>query len=151
MTLLLLALVLQAAPTLQRRDTPAPMPSPELTAPGRDTLPAGAEGEYRWRELGEVIQLYIENHHLRGYLTERSDRGHARSAPLTFTFASASARGEQVQFTTRELHGTTYAFTGHLIQDLRPSHQEGAWILEGTLTAQGSAPLHISASLAPTR
>jgi hypothetical protein len=150
---LLLLLLLQTVPTLQHRGTSPPPLAPTVAQPaGPSTLPLGAEGEYRWRENDEVIQLFVENKQLQGYLTRRTARNDAGSAPLTFDFTSGSARNGRVQFATRALHGETYTFDGIVQRNAHPTEQQGEWLLEGTLvlhTGDTSVPEHISAPLAP--
>jgi hypothetical protein len=121
---------------LQRRAA-ASAPT-EAVRQGSDTLPDGADGEYRWRESGEVIELYVEDGRLSGYLTRRSERGQAGSAPLTFALAEGQVRGVEVHFTTRTLHGESYEFKGRLEQNLRPEPGEGPWRLAGQLTERPS-------------
>ena len=97
-------------------------------------FPVEAEGEYRWREPDEVIELYFENGALRGYLTRRSERGKADSAPMTFAFAEASAAGGTLSFTTRHIHGDWYSFKGRVVRGPVTSRSlDGYYLLRGTL------------------
>ena len=101
----------------------------------RQALPIAAEGEYRWGEPGEVIELYVEEGALRGYLTRRTERSHADSSPMTFAFASVGTTGTSLTFATQHIHGDWYSFTGQVVRGIAKSpHQEGYYLLQGTLT-----------------
>jgi hypothetical protein len=103
-----------------------------LTA--RQALPEAAEGEYRWRETGEVIELYVEDQALHGYLTRRSDQHGTDSAPMTFDFVQTDTAGGRVQFATSHIHGEWYSFSGHIARGagVVPGH-EGDYLLQGVL------------------
>jgi hypothetical protein len=142
----LLLLAMQQAPTLQHR----PASSPEATAAAptkaaRSSLPVDADGEYQFGETGEVIELYVEEHALRGYLLKRSEPGRAASTPLTYDFAAggadARAGDSSVHFTTRTVHGEFYSFTGSLVRGRATSPSTlGYYLLRGQLTLhQGAA------------
>ena len=127
------------AQTLHRRlpteSAEATQAAPAASQDARSALPLAAEGEYRWGESGEVINLYVENGKLRGYLTRRSERGSAGSAPMTFAFTEAETSGSTLSFATRHIHGDWYSFKGHILRGpaSRPSI-EGYYLLEGRLS-----------------
>ncbi len=135
---LLLALASGAlhAQTLQHRPSAnvEATPAPSALTDARQALPRAAEGEYRWGEPGEVIELYVENDALRGYMTRRSERGSAASAPMTFTFAQAGVNEGKLNFRTRSIHGDWYSFKGQVVRGPAASRAlEGYYVLEGTL------------------
>ncbi len=126
-------------PALERRAAHAADPAPSA-ATGRTDLPPEAEGEYPWGRLGEEIELYFEHGRLQGYMTQRSEAGNDRSAPMTFDFASTHAEGHALQWTTRVVHGVFYSFTGSLERGpVATPAQPGFYVLSGTLTTHGGA------------
>ena len=134
--------------TLQQRKPAAAGPpvsaeqaSGHTGGPARGALPLAAEGEYRWGESGEVINLYVEGGELHGYMTRRSDRRNAGSAPMTFHFAQASTTGDQLSFATSHIHGDWYSFTGHVVRGTAATPREdGYYLLVGTLQIHLDAP-----------
>ena len=140
LSMAMLACIAQSQTLQQRKPSPAGATVDEPSASttpdnAQAALPAAAEGEYRWGETGEVIELYAENGALRGYMTRRSERHVAGSAPITFAFSKAQIKDGAVSFTTRSIHGDWYSFTGRIVRgpSARP-HQDGAFLLQGTLT-----------------
>ncbi len=127
--------------TLQQRKPSAGVPPDAVTekapaTPARDALPLEAEGEYRWGEAGEVIELYVEGSALHGYLTRRSERRDAGSAPISFTFADTKTTGRSLSFTTRQIHGDWYSFEGEIVEIAQGKQRKGAeFLLQGTLIA----------------
>jgi hypothetical protein len=104
------------------------------SAQARQSLPEGAEGDYRWRETGEVIQLYIEDDALHGYLTRRSEQHSTSSAPMTFDFLQSDTAGGRVQFVTSHIHGEWYSFSGHIARGVAVAPgREGDYLLQGVL------------------
>ena len=99
-------------------------------------LPEEAEGEYQWGDSGEVINLYVENGRLDGYLTQRSERRQVNSTPITFSFDRTTVHGSQITFTTQRIHGDWYSFTGSLVRGSAVSpRQQGYYLLNGTLSS----------------
>ncbi len=130
-TALCLTLLFQ---TLQHRSSPAADATASAGADARRALPLAAEGEYRWGETGEVIELYVEGGALHGYMTRRGERRDAGSAPMTFAFIKAGATGTTLSFTTRQIHGDWYSFEGRVVRGPAASrNQDGYYVLEGTL------------------
>lgn len=119
---------------LQHRSPSAADATAIARTDARKALPLEAEGEYRWGEPGEVIELYVEDGALRGYMTHRSERREAGSAPLTFSFTKAGTNGATLSFTTRQIHGDWYSFEGRAVRGPAASPgQDGYYLLEGTL------------------
>ena len=117
--------------TLEHRPaTDAAAPAAKTDA--RAALPAEAEGEYRWGEAGEVIELYVEGGALHGYLVRRADRRDPNSAPLNFAFKDAGTVAGQLSFTTQRIHGDWYSFKGRVAPGA-PSKEYGRYVLSGTL------------------
>ncbi len=143
---LLLLFSLQQAPALQHRAANAPEANGTAVSPGkaaRSSLPPDADGEYQFGETGEVIELYVEEHALRGYLLKRSEAGHAASAPLTYDFAAGDAVAGTVHFTTRTVHGEFYSFSGSLGRGRATSPSVlGYYLLRGQLTLHQGATVN---------
>ena len=137
---LALFLAMQQTPTLHQRPSPAPAAVAPGAKSGRSTLPTDADGEYQFGETGEVIELYVEDHALRGYLLKRSEREHSASTPLTYDFISGSAANNAVSFTTRTLHGEFYSFTGSVVRGAATSPATlGYYLLRGQLVLHAGA------------
>ena len=141
-----LLLALQQAPVLHERPAPgAADAKPQAAAtrlpvPKRSELPPNADGEYQFGETGEVIELYVEDHILRGYIVKRSERWHAGSTPLTYDFSSGSAVNNAVSFTTRTLHGEFYSFSGSVVRGPAADPSSlGYYLLRGQLTLHADA------------
>ena len=130
-------------------DASTPSASLAKSATVRQALPEAAEGEYRWRETGEVIELYVEDQALHGYLTRRSEQHGTGSAPMTFEFLQSDTAGGRLQFTTSHVHGEWYSFSGHVARGPAASpNQEGYYLLQGVLETHGeNAPLSREVSL----
>ncbi len=145
-SILWVLLLVQGAPaqTLQHRRPDPAAPQRASAAPASDprqALPTAAEGEYRWGEPGEVIELYVEDGALRGYLTRRSERAHADSAPMTFAFAAARTAGPRLSFSTRPIHGDWYSFEGQVVRGSSASPRlDGYYLLQGTLSIHPGTP-----------
>jgi hypothetical protein len=121
----------QTAPVLHKRTPDITAPPQTQSAPGYSTLPADASGEYELDDKSSIIQLTIERNRLTGYVT-KIEGGTA----LTLFFEKASIDGSRIAFTTRTVHGLTYAFKGEIIRGeaVRPG-QSGLYRLQGKLTA----------------
>jgi hypothetical protein len=123
-----------AQPQTPKHRSPTADAIPPAQADARKALPIAAEGEYRWGEPGEVIELYVEDGALRGYMTRRSERRDAGSSPMTFAFTKAGTSGATLSFTTRQIHGDWYSFEGHAVRGPAASpSRDGYYLLEGTL------------------
>jgi hypothetical protein len=101
---------------------------------GFSTLPDEASGEYELDsgfENGSVVQITVEQDRLSGYVT-KMDRGSA----LTLFFLRTSIQGSKVSFTTKAVHGVSYAFTGSVMRGDKASASEtGFYRLAGNWTA----------------
>jgi hypothetical protein len=128
-------------PALRHRSVHDPNEATTPTvATGNTYLTDTAEGEYPWKSWrgdGE-IEVYFEHGRLQGYVTEPLDPQSQSASPLIFDFATTHIDGDALSFTTRQVHGAWYSFTGHLERGLvaEPS-QSGYYLLTGTLTEHG--------------
>jgi hypothetical protein len=128
-------------PALRHRSAQNPNEATTPTvATGHTYLTDTAEGEYPWKSWrgdGE-IEMYFEHGRLQGYITEPLDAQSQSASELIFDFATTHIDGDALSFTTRQVHGAWYSFTGHLERGLvaAPS-QSGYYLLTGTLTEHG--------------
>lgn len=129
-----------AVPQLLRRagtDT-APQRS-DIFRPGLSGLPDEASGTYALsQEPGEVIEIILNGEgndcRLQGYLTRLGDGESDRGASLTYFFQQTSVAPSQLQFSTRQVHGVTWSFTGHIDRgSVQQPSQKGYYYLAGTL------------------
>ena len=123
-------------PLLHKRSPGSPDTASSLTtASGRSDLPPEAEGRYRWNRGGRgfaEIEVYFEGGKLQGYLLEHTDPD-PHASPAVFAFAVTHADGSAVSWTTRQVHGTSYSFDGHLERGKLP----GSYLMTGILTEHG--------------
>jgi hypothetical protein len=128
-------------PALRHRSAQNPNEAAAPTvATGHTYLSEDAEGEYPWKsERGDgEIELYFDGGKLQGYMTEPLDPHSQRASPLVFDFARTHIDGNALSFTTRQLHGGWYSFSGHLERGLVGSPSQAAfYLLTGTLTEHG--------------
>ncbi len=131
-----------ADPGLHKRSTQSPDATPEpVLATGHTDLPPEAEGRYRWGRSNsravDEIEIYFEESKLQGYIVERMD-SNPHASPVNFSFATTHIDGHAVKWTTRQVHGTWYSFTGHLERGTVASPTlPGYYLLTGTLTEHG--------------
>ncbi len=128
-------------PELRQRSAENPNEAPPPTiATGHTYLSEDAEGEYPWKSRrgdGE-IELYFDGGRLHGYMTEPLDAHSQSASPLVFDFVKTHIDGDALSFTTRQLHGGWYSFSGHLERGLVGSPaQQGYYLLTGTLVEHG--------------
>jgi hypothetical protein len=98
---------------------------------GFSTLPDDASGEYELDENGSVVQITIEHNRLSGYVT-KMDQGTA----LTLFFQHTSIQGSKISFTTKTVHGVSYAFAGSVLRGdkARSASETGFYRLAGNWT-----------------
>ena len=130
-----------AEPALHTRSSRSPDATPPATAAtGHTDLPPEAEGRYRWGRGGSAfdeVEVYVEDGKLQGYMLEHMDPN-PHASPTVFPFATTHADGHAIAWTTREVHGTIYSFTGHVERGLAASGRlPGYYLMTGTLTEHG--------------
>lgn len=133
----------------QRSDSRSSQPATTI-ATGRTDLPETAEGEYLWGKNGDTITLYFEQGKLQGYMQKQLEPGDTGAALETLDFATSHIQGHALQFTTRQVHGATFSFDGHLERGIAASpDQPGYYLLTGTVTEHAGAgdDLHWTVSL----
>jgi len=81
-------------------------------------------------ETGSVVQITIENGTLDGYISKVLD---GQTASLTYFFDRTTINGDRLTFTTKQVHGTWFAFEGTIVRGDAASKQEtGFYRLKGT-------------------
>jgi len=120
----------QTTPSLHSRGHNATQEPPTRAATGVSTLPDNASGEFTLDSHGSVIQITIEHNRLDGYITLMQGNN-----ALTLFFDKTSINGKRVTFTTRVVHGLSYAFAGEILRgDAEAPSLNGYYRLAGKLT-----------------
>jgi hypothetical protein len=100
---------------------------------GRTMLPLEASGEYT---LGtdERVDVELQPDRLSGFIARFGDRESDQGTPLTFFFATSRLAGQQLAFTTKQIHGVWFSFEGTIVRgSARTRDQQGYYLLEGRL------------------
>lgn len=112
----------------------------EVFRPGRSGLPDEATGSYALsQQPGEAIEIILNGEgdscRLQGYLTRLGDGPSDGGAMLTYFFERTSVSPSQLEFTTRQVHGTRWSFAGTIDRGtVAQPTQKGYYFLNGTLT-----------------
>jgi hypothetical protein len=100
---------------------------------GRTVLPLEASGQYALGSGGS-IDVELQPDRLSGFITRLGDRMSDEGTPLTFFFATSRMAGQQIAFTTRQIHGVWFSFDGTIVRGSgRSREQQGYYLLEGRL------------------
>ena len=100
---------------------------------GRTVLPLEASGEYALGS-GGMVDVELQPDRLSGFITRLGDRESDEGTPLTFFFATSRLWGQQLAFTTRQVHGMWFSFEGTIVRgSARGRDQQGYYLLEGRL------------------
>ena len=106
---------------------------------GRTILPVEASGEYQLGS-GEVVEIGLQPDYLSGFITRFGDRASDEGTPLTFFFATSRLAGQQLAFTTRQVHGVWFSFEGTIVRgSARGRDQPGYYLLQGRLVMHDAA------------
>jgi len=100
-------------------------------------IPHAAEdisGMYSFLKEGEFLQITVEKDAVTGYISRMGDTDSDGGVFLDQFFAKADVQGHDVSFTTRQLHGVWYEFTGKFERGPgKTKAEDGYYILRGTL------------------
>ncbi len=100
---------------------------------GRTVLPLEASGEYALG-AGGMVDVELQPDRLSGFITRLGDRESDEGTPLTFFFATSRMWGQQLAFTTRQVHGVWFSFEGTIVRgSARGRDQQGYYLLQGKL------------------
>jgi hypothetical protein len=106
---------------------------------GRTILPLEASGEYSLGS-GETVEIDLQTDRLSGFITRYGDRASDEGTPLTFFFATSRLAGQQLAFTTRQVHGVWFSFEGTIVRgSARSREQQGYYLLQGRLVLHDAA------------
>ncbi len=106
---------------------------------GRTILPLEASGEYTLGS-GEIVEVDLQPDRLSGFITRLGDRESDQGTPLTFFFATSRLSGQGLAFTTHQIHGVWFSFTGTIVRgSARSRDQQGYYLLEGQLVLHDAA------------
>ena len=101
------------------------------------TVPHAAEdisGMYSFVKEGEFLQITLDNKSVTGYISRMGDSDTDNGVFLDQFFAKADVQGHDVSFTTRQLHGLWYEFTGKFDRGAGKTRaDDGYYVLRGTL------------------
>lgn len=100
-------------------------------------VPHAAEdisGMYSFLKEGEFLQITLEKGAVTGYISRMGETDSDGGVFLDQFFAKADVQGHDVSFTTRQLHGVWYEFTGRFARGTgKTKADDGYYILRGTL------------------
>jgi hypothetical protein len=128
-----------AQPALHRRSEPEP-PDPnaiyiDTRHHGNSLLPEEASGDYLLSRTGEVIDITLQSGRLTGYVAHFGSADSDHETLLTYFFAHAAVSRDRLSFTTRQVHGVSFAFEGTLVRGpANSTAQDGYYLLDGDLT-----------------
>ena len=114
-------------PVLHRRDSRHDDAEMEYDtrSTGRTILPLEASGEYSMGS-GGTVDVELQPDRLSGFITRPGDRESDQGTPLTFFFATSRLAGQQLAFTTRQVHGVWWTFEGTIVRgSARSREQQG--------------------------
>jgi hypothetical protein len=125
-------------PVLHRREVNNELDD-DTRSTGRTVLPLEASGEYQLGS-GEMVEIDLQPDRLSGFITRFGDRTSDAGTPLTFFFATSRLAGQQLAFTTRQVHGVWFSFEGTILRgSARTRDQQGYYLLQGRLVMHDAA------------
>lgn len=129
-------------PALHHRGDPSTTDHPVVVKQGKTNalIPEEASGEYMLGRPGELVEITMQFGELSGYISRQGDGESDSGTPLTFFFDQTSLQGQDLKFTTRQIHGIWYSFQGTIIRGPGKSHsEEGYYLLTGELIEHNAA------------
>ena len=97
-------------------------------------IPEDASGEYMLGHPGEVVEITLQFGALSGYISRQGDGESDSGTPLTFFFDQTSFHGQELRFTTQQIHGVWYSFQGTIARGSGKTREEdGYYVLMGDL------------------
>jgi hypothetical protein len=128
-------------PSLHHRGDPSTTDRPVVVRRGRtnSAIPEEASGEYKLGPQGELIQIIMQFGDLSGYISRQGDGESDSGTPLTFFFEQTSMRGQELKFTTQQIHGVWYSFQGTIVRGPGKTRgEDGYYLLTGDLIVHDS-------------
>jgi len=128
-------------PALHHRGDPSTTDRPIVVKQGKTNslIPEEASGEYMLGHPGELVQITMQFGELSGYISRQGDEESDNGTPLTFFFEQTSMRGQDLKFTTRQVHGVWYSFEGTIVRGPGKTRgEDGYYLLTGNLIVHDS-------------
>jgi hypothetical protein len=128
-------------PALHHRGDPSTTDHPVVVKPGKTNslIPEDASGEYMLGHPGEVVEITLQFGSLSGYISRQGDGESDSGTPLTFFFDQTSLRGQELRFTTVQIHSIWYSFEGTIARGQGKTREDdGYYVLVGELTEHDS-------------
>jgi hypothetical protein len=129
-------------PALHRRGDPSTTDRPIVVKQGESNslIPEEASGEYMLGHPGESIEITLQYGDLSGYISRQGDSESDSGTPLTFFFEKTTLHGQELGFTTRQIHGVWYSFQGRIVRGPgRLRSDDGYYLLTGELIQHDTA------------
>ena len=123
-------------PALHHRGDPSTIDHPVVVKQGKSNslIPEDASGAYMLGHPGEVVEVTMQFGDLSGYISRQGDGESDSGTPLTYFFDKTSFRGQELGFTTRQIHGIWYSFQGTIVRGAgKARDQDGYYLLTGDL------------------
>lgn len=121
----LMIFLLVAGTALAQKSAPKPQPA---AAPDMS-------GMYAFLHEGEFVEVDIDGPVVTGFISRFGEADSDRGAFLDQMFNKGSLDGNNLTFTTREVHGVSYEFKGKIVRgEAKQAGAEGYYVLKGTLT-----------------
>ncbi|HVZ61586.1 MAG TPA: hypothetical protein VG892_12450 [Terriglobales bacterium] len=105
-------------------------------SPAAEDPPAGPDysGTYSFLSEGEFLQVNIDGAAVTGVVSRYGSRESDRGVFLDHLFQKASVQDKKLKFTTREVHGVRYEFSGAFKRgNAKAQETEGYYLLAGEL------------------
>lgn len=125
-----------SVPALHHRGDPSTTDHPVVVKQGKSNslIPEDASGAYMLGHPGEVVEITMQFGDLSGYISRQGDGESDTGTPLTFFFDKTSFGGQNLSFTTRQIHGIWYSFQGTIVRGPgKTRDQDGYYLLTGEL------------------
>lgn len=106
------------------------------STPGQATADEDYSGMYSFLKEGEFVQVNQEGQgKVTGFVSRYGDQESDRGAFLDHFFKEASLKGQEIQFTTQQVHGVWFEFKGAITRGSgKTINDEGYYEMKGTLT-----------------
>jgi hypothetical protein len=129
-------------PKLHHRGDPSTTDQPIIVKQGKSysPIPEDASGEYMLGKPGELVEITLQFGGLSGYISRQGDSESDDGTPLTFFFEQTALQGQQLRFSTRQIHGIWYSFAGTITRGPGKTREEnGFYLLVGELIEHDAA------------
>lgn len=123
---LLLALLFSSLALGQQ---PNAKPAPQASAQ------PDVSGMYSFLHEGEFVEVDVDAERVSGFISRFGEMESDRGTFLDHMFTKGSYDGQNLTFTTKEVHSVSYEFKGKIVRgEAKNPGAEGYYVLKGTLT-----------------